>query len=51
MAKIARALAGFLTHHKKLRVNEAERINDYFALDGLDGVDDNRDRAGVQLLE
>jgi hypothetical protein len=40
-----------LAHHKKLRVDEAERIDNDFAFDGLDGVDHHRDRAGVQLLE
>jgi hypothetical protein len=34
-----------------LGVYEAEGVNDDFALDGLNGVDDDGDGAGCELLE
>jgi hypothetical protein len=34
-----------------LGVDEAESIDDDFALDGLDGVNDDGDGAGGELLE
>jgi hypothetical protein len=40
-----------VAHHEGLRVDEAEGIDDDFALDGLDGVDDDGDGAGSELLE
>lgn len=39
MTNVAGGLSGFLSEHHELRVDEAEAIDDYFALDGLDGVD------------
>jgi hypothetical protein len=44
-------LAGLVTHHKRLRVYQAEGIDDDFALHGLDGVDDDCDGARSELLE
>lgn len=44
-------LAGLVAHHEGLRVDEAEGIDDDFALDRLDGVDDDGDGAGCELLE
>jgi hypothetical protein len=51
MAKVRRRLAGFLTHHESLGIDESESVDDDFALDGLDGVDDDGDGAWGQLLE
>ena len=44
-------LPGLVAHHERLRVDEAEGVDDDFALDGLDGVDDDGDGARGQLLE
>lgn len=44
-------LAGLLAVDQGLRVDEAEGVDHDLALDGLDGVDDNGDGAGVELLE
>lgn len=51
MAQVACALSWLLPKHQKLRVYESESVNDDFALDGLDGVDDDSYSTGVQLLE
>ena len=51
MAEIRGCLPRFLTHHKCLRVYEAEGIDDDFAFDGLDRVDDDGDGAGGELFE
>jgi hypothetical protein len=40
-----------VAHHKGLRVDEAEGVDDDLALDRLDGVDDDGDGAGGELLE
>jgi hypothetical protein len=40
-----------LTEHEGLGVDEAEGINDDFALDRLDGVNDDGDSAGGELFE
>ena len=34
-----------------MRVDEAEGVDDDFAFDGLDGVDDDSDGAGGELFE
>lgn len=47
MAEVRGCLPRFLTHHECLRVYETEGIDDDFAFDGLDGVDDDGDGAGV----
>lgn len=51
VANVGRGLAGLVAHHEGLRVDEAEGIDDDFALDRLDGVDDDGDGAGGELLE
>jgi hypothetical protein len=51
VADVGSGLAGFVTHHQGLRVDEAEGIDDDLALDGLDGVDYDGDGAGRELLE
>lgn len=51
VADVGGCLAGLVTHHECLRVDEAEGIDDDFTLDGLDGVDDDGDGAGGELLE
>lgn len=51
MTQVGCRLAGLLAVDQGLWVDEAEGINDNLALDGLDGVDNNGDGAGVELLE
>lgn len=51
VAHVGSGLAGFLAEHEGLGVYEAEGIDDDFALDGLDRVDDHSDRAWGELLE
>ena len=51
MTYVGWGLAGLVAHHEGLRVYEAEGVDDDFALDGLDGVDDDGDGAGGELLE
>jgi hypothetical protein len=51
VANVGGGLAGLVAHHECLRVDEAEGIDDDLALYGLDGVDDNGDGAGCELLE
>jgi hypothetical protein len=51
VADVGRRLAGLVAHHERLRVNEAEGVDDDLALDRLDGVDDDGDGAGRELLE
>ena len=48
---VGRRLARLDAHHDLLRVDGPERVDDDLALDRLDRVDDDGDRAGVQLLE
>lgn len=45
------ALAGLLAEHQRLRVNQPECIDHDFALDGLDGIDDDGDGSWGKLLE
>jgi hypothetical protein len=40
-----------VAHHEGLRVDEAESVDDDLALDRLDGVDDDGDGAGRELLK
>jgi hypothetical protein len=40
-----------VAHHQRLRVYEAEGVDDDLAFYGLDGVDDDGDGAGGELLE
>ena len=51
MTQVARRLSSLLTQHERLRIDQPESIDDDFALDGLDGVDDNGDGARSELLE
>ena len=44
-------MPGFLAHHEGLRGDETEGVDDNFAFDGLDGIDDYGDGAGSELLE
>jgi hypothetical protein len=40
-----------LSRHHALRVDAPEGVNDDFAADGLDGVNDDRHGARVKLLK
>jgi hypothetical protein len=40
-----------VAHHERLRVDEAEGVDDDLALDRLDGVDDDGDGARCELLK
>ena len=51
MSKVGGCLAWFLAEHEGLRVDKAEGVDDDFAFDGLDGVDDDCDGAGCKLFE
>lgn len=51
VSDVARALPRFDAHHDLLRADGSERVDDDFALDGLDRVNDDGDGARVQLLE
>lgn len=51
MAEIRGCLPRFLTHHECLWIYKAEGIDDDFAFDGLDGIDDDGDGAGGELFE
>lgn len=47
VAQVAGALTRLLAHHQELRVDQSERIDDDFALDGLNRVDDDSDGSRV----
>ena len=51
VAQVGGGLARLLPEHEGLWVDEAEGIDDDFAFDGLDGVDDNGDGARRELFE
>lgn len=51
VADVGSGLARLLTEHKCLWVDEAESINDDFALYGLNGVNDDSDGARGELFE
>lgn len=51
VAQVGSGLAGLLSEHEGLWVDEAEGVDDDLALDGLDGVDDDGDSARGELLE
>ncbi len=51
VAQIRRRLPRLMAHHERLRVDQPEGVDDHFALDGLDRVDDDGHRACVELLE
>jgi len=48
---VGRRLARFLTEDDGVGIDEPECVNDDFAFDGLDGVDDDGDGAWVELFE
>lgn len=51
MAQVRCTLSGLLTKHQRLGVDQAESINDHFSFDRLDGIDDDGDGSGGELLE
>lgn len=51
VAQIGCCLTGLVTHHECLWVDEAESIDDDFALNRLYGVDYDGDGARCELLE
>ncbi len=51
MAQVGCALSGLLAKHKGLWVDQPEGIYDDFALDRLDGIDDDCNSPGIKLLE
>lgn len=51
VTQVTCALTGLLAHHKVLRIDQAESINDDLSLDGLNGIDDDSDGSRVKLLE
>ncbi len=51
MAEVGGGLPRLLSHHQQLRVDGPEGVDDHLALHALDGVNDDCDRARVQLLE
>lgn len=44
-------LSGFLAEDDAVWVDEPESVDDYFALDGLNGVDDYRDRTRIKAFK
>mmetsp|Transcript_32039 Transcript_32039/g.83041 ORF Transcript_32039/g.83041 Transcript_32039/m.83041 type:complete len:146 (+) Transcript_32039:402-839(+) len=51
MPDIGGTLTRFLSHHECLWINEAKAVNDDFALDGLNGIHDERHAAGVEQFK
>ena len=51
MAQVGGTLTGFLAEHERLWVDQSESVNDDFALDGLDGIDDYGNSSGSKLFE
>lgn len=51
MSQVGGGLARLVAHHKSLRLDQAEGIDDDFALDGLHRIDDDGDSARRQLFE
>lgn len=51
VSNIGCRLSWFLAHHDGVRVDKAEGIDHYLALDGLNGIDHDGDGARIQLLE
>jgi hypothetical protein len=51
MPQVRCTLTGLLAKHERLWVDESESINDNFAFDRLDGVNDNRDGSWGQLFK
>lgn len=51
MAQVRSCLPGFLAHNDSLGLDKTESIDDDLTLDGLNGIDDDGDGAGCQLLK
>jgi len=51
VAEVGGGLPRFLAEHQELRGDEPKCVDDDFAFDGLDGVDDDCDGARGELLE
>lgn len=51
MSQIGCTLARFLAEHERLWVDETESINDDFALNGLNRINNNGNSSRGQLLE
>lgn len=51
MTNIARTLPRLQPHHDALRIDRSESVDDYFSLDGLNRIDDYRDRSRIKLFE
>lgn len=51
MSQVGCTLARLLTEHERLRVDETESINNDFAFNGLNGVNDDGNSSRGQLLE
>ena len=51
VAQVGCRLAGLLTEHERLGVDEAESVDHDLALDGLNGVNNHSDSTGVELFE
>jgi hypothetical protein len=51
MSQVRGTLARFLTKHKRLWIDETEGIDNDFALDRLDGIDDNSNGSRGKLFE
>ena len=51
MAQVGSCLPGFVAHHQRLRIYEAEGVDDDFSFYGLDRVDDDCNSTGCELFE
>lgn len=51
VAQVGCGLSGLVAHHERLRVDQTESVDNDLALYGLDGIHDNGDGAGSELLE
>lgn len=51
MTQVRCTLAGFLTEHQRLGVDQSESINNDLSFNRLDGIDDDGDSSGSELLE
>lgn len=51
VAQVGGGLARFLAHHQRLWVDQAECIDDNFALHGLNGIDNDGDGSWCELLK
>lgn len=51
MPQIGCSLAGLLTKHQRLWVDEAKGVDNNLTLNGLDGIDDNGNSTRSELFE